>query len=346
MSNIKVKIGSILIGGGEKIAIQSMTNTKTADVKSTAAQIKQLTKHGCEIVRVAVNNEEAAKSIDKIKEKITIPLVADIHFDYRLALTAIERGIDKIRINPGNIGDIENVKKIVKACKEKNIPIRVGVNGGSLPKDILEKYGGVTADGMTEAAKRQVEILEKLDFYDIVISIKVSDVESNIEAYTLASQMFPYPLHLGVTEAGSGYSGVIKNAIGIGMLLRNNIGDTLRVSLTEKVEKEIEAAKKILMAAGKRKEWVEVIACPTCGRTEIDIISLTKKIEDKTKYINKYIKVAVMGCVVNGPGEARDCDIGIAGGKGQAVLFKKGEIVKTVREDEIVKILLEEIDQL
>jgi (E)-4-hydroxy-3-methylbut-2-enyl-diphosphate synthase len=344
-AKIKVKIGNVYIGGGEKIAIQSMTNTKTSNIVETVAQIKSLEECGCEIVRATVNDQEAALAIEKIKEKINIPLVADIHFDYKLALLAIERGIDKIRINPGNIGEIENVEKIVKACKAKNIPIRIGVNGGSLPKDLVEKYG-VTPNAMIEAGKRQVQILEKLDFYDVVLSFKISDVEKNIDVYTLANEIFPYPLHLGVTEAGGGISGIVKNSIGIGTLIRNHIGDTMRVSLTDSVETEIKTAKSILMATDKRKEWVEIISCPTCGRTDIDIMSLSREIEKNTKHINKHIKVAVMGCVVNGPGEAKDCDIGIAGGKGQAILFKKGEIIKTIKEDEILGILLKEIGDL
>jgi (E)-4-hydroxy-3-methylbut-2-enyl-diphosphate synthase len=345
-SKIKVKIGTIYIGGGEKIAIQSMTNSKTSDIMSTVAQIKSLEECGCEIVRATVNDEQAALAIDQIKEKITISLVADIHFDYKLALLAIERGIDKIRINPGNIGDIANVEKIVKACKTKNIPIRIGVNGGSLPKDLIEKYGGVTPSAMIEAGKRQVELLEKLDFFDIVLSFKISDVEKNIEVYNLANEIFPYPLHLGVTEAGGGISGIVKNSIGIGTLLREGIGDTLRVSLTDPVETEIETAKSILMATNKRKEWVEIISCPTCGRTDIDIMKLSREIEAKTKHIKKHIKVAVMGCVVNGPGEAKDCDIGIAGGSGQAILFKQGNIIQTIKEEEIISILLKEIEEI
>ena len=344
-SKLKVKIGNKYIGNGEKILIQSMTNTKTRDIAATVSQIKLLEKCGCEIVRVTVNDEEAAKAIDKIKEQVKIPLVADIHFNHKMAIMAAERGIDKIRINPGNIGDIEKVRAVVNACKAKNIPIRIGVNGGSLPKDILEKYG-LTAEGIVEAAKRQAEILEGLDFQDIVISLKVSDVEKNIAAYTEASNIFPYPLHLGVTEAGTGYMGAVKNAIGIGTLLRSSIGDTLRVSLTENVETEIEVAKSILTATKKRPEWPEIIACPTCGRTEIDIISLTKEITEKTKHIEKNIKIAIMGCVVNGPGEAKDADIGIAGGKGQAVLFKKGETIKTIKEEEIIEILLKEIEKI
>ena len=344
-SKLKVKIGNKYIGGGEPVLIQSMTNTKTHDIEKTVEQIKSLEKCGCEIVRVTVNDEGAGLAIDKIKDRISIPLVADIHFDYKMALLAVERGIDKIRINPGNIGDTKKVKKVVTACKERKIPIRIGVNGGSLPKDIVSSYG-VTAKGIVEAAKRQVEILEGLDFHDIVLSLKVSDVEKNIAAYEEAARLFPYPLHLGVTEAGTGYMGAVKNAIGIGTLLRDNIGDTLRVSLTENVETEIEVAKNILLATKKRTEWPEIIACPTCGRTEIDIISLTKEITEKTKYINKSIKIAVMGCVVNGPGEAKDADVGIAGGKGQAVLFKKGEIIRNIKENEIIETLLQEIEKL
>ena len=347
----KVKIGNRIIGGGEKPLIQSMTNTKTDDVTATVGQIKALEDCGCEIVRVTVNNEQSAKAIPKIKEQISIPLVADIHFDYRLALMAAERGIDKIRINPGNIGDEENVKAVADACKKRSIPIRVGVNGGSLPSDIYEKYGGVTSEGIIEAAKRQTALLEKFDFYDTVISLKVSDVEKNIEAYRMAAEIFDYPLHLGVTEAGGGIAGIVKNSIGIGTLLREGIGDTLRVSLTDTVFKEVETAKEILSAAGIRKEWAEVVSCPTCGRTEIDLIKYADIIREKTKNINKHIKIAVMGCVVNGPGEAKDCDVGIAGGKNSAVLFKKDEngiskIIKKLKEEEIIDELLKEIEDI
>lgn len=350
-SKIKVKIGNAFIGGGEKPLIQSMTDTKTSDVKATVEQINKLAECGCEIVRVTVNNKESAEAIYKIKEQISIPLVADIHFDYRLAIAAAERGADKIRINPGNIGDEENVKAVVCACKKYNIPIRVGVNGGSLPKDIYEKYGGTVSAGIAEAARRQVMLLEKFDFHDIVVSLKVSDVEKNIEAYRLAAELFDYPLHLGVTEAGGGISGIVKNSIGIGTLLRENIGDTLRVSLTDSVFKEIETAKEILNATGVRQDWVEIISCPTCGRTEIDLKRYADEIKEKTKNINKHIKIAVMGCVVNGPGEARECDVGIAGGKNNAVLFKKNadgvsEIVKTVKEKDIIKELLKETEEI
>ncbi len=350
-SKIKVKIKDRYIGGGEKVLIQSMTNTKTSDVDKTVSQILSLEECGCEIVRATVNDVDAAKAIGKIKEKIHIPLVADIHFDYRLALLAVENGVDKVRINPGNIGDVSNVKKVADACRQKGIPIRIGVNGGSLDKEILKKYGSVTAEALVESAKKEIKVLESCDFNDIVLSLKVSDTNKMIDAYTLASQMFPYPLHIGVTEAGGGVAGIVKNAVGIGYLLRNGIGDTLRVSLTENVEKEIEAAKEILSATGVRKEWVEIISCPTCGRTEVDIIKLANEVKRKTSHIKKHIKIGVMGCVVNGPGEARECDIGIAGGKGCAVLFKKNESGETVNlgkieEDKIIDTLLFEINKM
>ena len=350
-SKIKVKIGNRVIGGGEKVLIQSMTNTKTHDVENTVKQINELEKCGCEIVRVTANTKESAEAIYEIKKKVSIPVVADIHFDYRLAVSAALHGADKIRINPGNIGDESNVKELIDVCKKYHIPIRVGVNGGSLPEDLYLKYGGVTPEGIIEAAKRQVEILEKFDFYDTVISLKVSDVSKNIESYRMAAEVFDYPLHLGVTEAGGGIAGVVKNSIGIGTLLREGIGDTLRVSLTDSVFKEIETAKEILNATDTRKEWAEIISCPTCGRTEIDLIRYAEEIREKTKNINKHIKIAVMGCVVNGPGEAKDCDVGIAGGKNCAVLFKKNEsgnaeIIKKINEREIIPELLNEIENI
>ncbi len=350
-SAVKIKIKDRYIGGGEKILIQSMTNTKTSDVSATVKQIKSLEQCGCEIVRVTVNDIAAAEAVSAIKEKISIPLVADIHFDYRLALKAVEHGVDKVRINPGNIGDSEQIKKVVDACRKKNIPIRIGVNGGSLDKEILEKHGGVTPVALLESARKEVLMLEKYDFNDIVLSLKVSDTDKMIKAYEMASEVFPYPLHIGVTEAGGGIAGIVKNAIGIGYLLKKGIGDTLRVSLTENVEKEIEAAKEILNATGVRREWVEVISCPTCGRTEIDIIKLAEEVKRKTSHIRKYIKVGVMGCIVNGPGEARECDIGIAGGKNCAVLFKKdknGNMINSgkIDEDKIVDTLVSEINKL
>ena len=347
----KIQIGDVIIGHGEKVAIQSMTNTPTHDVETTVRQILSLERCGCEIVRVTVNDEVAANAISAIKEKIHIPLVADIHFDHRLAILAVEHGADKVRINPGNIGDEDHVRQVVEACKYRHVPIRVGVNGGSLPKALYEIYGGVTPEALVEAASEQIKMMEKYDFYDIVLSLKVSDVDKTIAAYTLASEVFPYPLHLGVTEAGGGTWGIVKNAIGIGTLLRNGIGDTLRVSLTESVEEEIDVAKAILSATNRRREWVDVIACPTCGRTQIDIISLAKEVKDKTRHIKKNIKVAVMGCAVNGPGEAKGCDIGIAGGNGKAVLFQKdadgvSRIVATIREEEIVPTLLQKIEEM
>lgn len=350
-SQIKVKIKDRYIGGGEPVLIQSMTNTKTADVKSTVEQILMLEDCGCEIVRCTVNDMASAEAISEIKKKIHIPIVSDIHFDYRLAIKSVKNGVDKVRINPGNIGSEENVKKVAEICKEYNVPIRIGVNGGSLDKTILEKFGEVTPGALVESAKKEVAVLEKYGFYNIVLSLKVSDVDKMIEAYRLASTEFKYPLHIGVTEAGGGIAGVVKNAIGIGTLLRENIGDTLRVSLSDNVEKEIETAKEILSTSGKRKEWIEVISCPTCGRTEIDIINLSSVIKEKTRHINKHIKVGVMGCVVNGPGEARDCDIGIAGGKDCAVLFKKDENSNTViagkiPEDKIAETLISEIEKL
>lgn len=350
-SQVKVKIKDKYIGGGEPVLIQSMTNTKTADVKGTVNQILMLEECGCEIVRCTVNDMESAQAIKEIKKKIHIPVVADIHFDYRLAIESVKNGIDKVRINPGNIGSEENVKKVAQICKEYNIPIRIGVNGGSLHKDILNKYGGVTPEALVESAEKEVGILEKHDFSDIVLSLKVSDVDKMIEAYRLASKTFKYPLHIGVTEAGGGIAGIVKNAIGIGTLLRENIGDTLRVSLSDNVEKEIETAKEILSATSKRKEWIEIISCPTCGRTEIDIIKLASIVKEKTRHINKHIKVGVMGCVVNGPGEAKDCDVGIAGGKGCAVLFKKDKNGDTITkgkipEDKIVETLISEIEKL
>lgn len=350
-SKVKVRIKDRYIGGGEPVLIQSMTNTKTADVEKTVEQILSLEKCGCEIVRSTVNDIESARAIKKIKKKIHIPLVADIHFDYRLAIESVKNGIDKVRINPGNIGSEENVRKVVEVCKEYGVPIRIGVNGGSLDKEILKKYSGVTPQALVESAKKEVAVLEKYNFHDIVLSLKVSDTNKMIEAYEIASKEFPYPLHIGVTEAGGGAAGIVKNAIGIGTLLRENIGDTLRVSLSDNVEKEIEAAKEILSSTNTRKEWVEVISCPTCGRTEIDIIKLSDIIKNKTRHINKHIKVGVMGCVVNGPGEAKDCDVGIAGGKGCAVLFKKGkngetETIGKIPEDKIEEILISEIEKI
>ncbi|MFA7435379.1 MAG: flavodoxin-dependent (E)-4-hydroxy-3-methylbut-2-enyl-diphosphate synthase [Bacilli bacterium] len=338
-----VRIGNVLIGGNEKIAIQSMTNTKTKDVDATVNQIHELEKCGCEIIRVAVLDEADARAIKEIKAKISIPLVADIHFDYRLALIAIESGVDKLRINPGNIGDIERIKAVVNACKEKNIPIRIGVNSGSIEKDLQDKYNDDIASALVESAKRHVQILEDLDFYEIVISLKASDVNTAISAYLQASEVFPYPLHIGITEAGSKFSGTIKSAIGLGVLLYQGIGDTLRVSLSTNSTEEIKVAKEILSTFGLYDKPT-LVSCPTCGRIQYNMLEIVDEIESFLDSLNNpKIKVAIMGCAVNGPGEAKDADIGIAGGRNGALLFKKGEIIKRIEEKEIVQVLKQEI---
>lgn len=331
-----VKVGNLLIGGGNPIVIQSMTNTTTSDVEATVNQIKKLEAAGCQMVRMTINNEEAAKAIGEIKKRVDVPLCADIHFDYKLALLAIENGIDKLRINPGNIGSDENIKAVVEKAKEKNIPIRIGVNSGSIEKHILEKYGKPTADGMVESAMYHINLLEKNGFNDIVVSLKASNVKMMVEAYRKISKLVDYPLHLGVTEAGTAFQGTVKSAIGIGALLVDRIGDTIRVSLTEDPVEEIKVAKEILKVLGLIEAGVEIVSCPTCGRTEIDLIGLAKKVEKEFENENRKIKIAVMGCVVNGPGEAREADYGVAGGKGVGVLFKKGQIVKKVDESEIL----------
>jgi len=342
----KIRVGNVYIGGDAPISIQSMTNTKTSDIEATVSQIRALTKEGCDIVRVAVPDMEAAEAISKIKKRITIPLVADIHFDYRLALKAMENGADKIRINPGNIGSVERVKEVVNMAREREIPIRIGVNGGSLEKDLLSKYGHASAQALVESALRHVKLLEDLDFYNTVISIKSSDARVLYEAHKLLSEKTDYPLHIGVTEAGTPYSGTIKSAVGIGALLLLGIGDTIRVSLTGAPVLEVKAAKEILKACGLYSKGVVFISCPTCGRTQINLIDIANKVEKALENIEKPIKVAVMGCVVNGPGEAREADIGIAGGKDSAVIFKKGEIIRKVSESEIVEALLDEIKKL
>ena len=339
----RIMIGNVPIGGQNKVVIQSMCNTKTKDVESTTKQILALEDAGCEIIRVACLDLEDAKAIKKIKEKIHIPIVADIHFDYKIALEAIKSGVDKIRINPGNIGKEENVKKVVDACKERNIPIRIGINAGSLEKELLEKYHHPTAEAMVESARRHVEILEKLDFHDICISLKSSNLELCLKAYELASKEFPYPLHIGITEAGTAFSGTIKSSIGLGILLREGIGDTLRVSLSDDPVEEVVVAKEILKNFQLIKNMPTLVSCPTCGRTQIDLIPMAKEIEKFLKTIHSDIKVAVMGCAVNGPGEAREADVGIAGGIGEGILFKKGEIIKKVKEEELVSTLKEEI---
>ena len=324
-----IKVGNLQIGQQNKVIIQSMTNTKTSDVDATVKQILALEKAGCQIVRLAVITVEEAKAISKIKEQVHIPLVADIHFDYKVALACAEAGIDKIRINPGNIGDDEKVKAVVKACQSKNIPIRIGVNAGSLEKNILAKYGKPSPEALCESAMYHIGLLEKFDFNDIVVSIKSSNVENMINAYTLLDSKCNYPLHLGVTEAGTYRMGIIKSAMGIGSLLLNGIGDTIRVSLTDAPVKEIDAGFDILRAAGHKVNGPEIISCPTCGRTRLDVAAIANQVEAGLKGLNKNIKVAVMGCVVNGPGEAREADIGIACGADNAAMFKKGVKIKT-----------------
>ena len=340
----QVKVGGVLLGGDAKVSIQSMTNTDTRDVEATLNQIRELHIAGCEIIRVACLDIEDAKAIKQIKEQIHIPIVADIHFDYRIALEAIEAGVDKVRINPGNIGSEERVKMVVDKCKEKNIPIRIGVNAGSLEKDLLEKYDGKpTAQAMVESARKHVEILEKLDFYDYAISLKASNLDLCISAYEEASKTFDCPLHLGITEAGTEFSGTIKSSIGLGILLREGIGDTLRVSLSDDPIKEIKVAKEILKDCNLYKNSPTLVACPTCGRTQIDLIPIAKEVEEFLQTIEADITVAVMGCAVNGPGEARNADIGIAGGIKEGLLFKKGEIIRKIPQDKIVEELKKEI---
>ena len=338
-----VQVGNLTIGGNNHVVIQSMCNTKTKDVEATIKQINALEQAGCELVRVAVFDKEDAYAIKEIKKGIHIPLVADIHFDYKLALIAIESGIDKVRINPGNIGSIEKVKAVVDACKEKHIPIRIGVNGGSLEKDILEKYGEPTPEGMVESAMKHVKILEDLDFHDIVISLKSSNTMLTIKAYELASKTFPYPLHVGVTEAGTALGGTIKSALGIGTLLYEGIGNTIRVSLSDDPVEEIKVAKILLKELGLLKGVPTLVSCPTCGRIQYDLIPIAKEMEDFLKDIHLDITVAIMGCAVNGPGEARHADIGIAGGVGEGLLIKHGEIVKRVKQEDMVQTLKDEI---
>lgn len=342
----KLFVGKVPVGGGAPVSIQSMCNTKTDDVASTVAQIKKLTEAGCEIIRVAIPDMAAAEAVDKIKEQIDIPLIADIHFNHKLALEVAHRGIDAIRINPGNIGAEENVKAVADICREKNIPIRIGVNGGSLEKELRAKYGGVTAEALVESAMGHVHLLNRYDFDDICISVKCSDVPLTMAAYSLLSQQTQYPLHLGVTEAGTPSMGMVKSAMGIGGLLCMGIGDTIRVTLTADPVEEIYAAKKILKAAGLRKEGVNLISCPTCGRTRIDLIPMTEEVERRLADCEKNITVAVMGCAVNGPGEAAAADIGIAGGKGEGLIFRKGEILYKVPQEQLVDALMAEIEKL
>ncbi len=339
----KITIGNITIGGGSPVAIQSMTNTRTEDVKETVSQILALERAGCEIIRCAVPTYEAAEAISEIKKQIHIPLVADIHFDYRLAIAAIEHGADKIRINPGNIGDASRVKAVVDKAKEYHVPIRVGVNSGSLEKPLIEKYNGVTAKGLVESALDKIHMIERLGYEELVISIKSSDVMMCVKAHEQIAKECPYPLHVGITEAGTLFAGNIKSSVGLGLILYQGIGDTIRVSLTGAPAEEIKSAKLILKTLGLRRGGVEVVSCPTCGRTKIDLIGLANQVEEMVSDIPLDIKVAVMGCVVNGPGEAKEADIGIAGGIGEGLLIKKGEIVKKVKEEELLEVLRQEL---
>ena len=339
----KVKIGNRVIGGGSPIAIQSMTNTDTENVAATVGQICKLEAAGCEIVRCAVPTMEAAKALAQIKSRIHVPLVADIHFDYRLAIAAIENGADKIRINPGNIGDSERVRAVVEKAKEYGVPIRVGVNGGSLEKELVEKYGGITSAGLVESALDKVQLIESFGYDKLVVSIKSSDVMMCVKAHEELAEKCPYPLHVGITESGTLLAGNIKSSIGLGLILSQGIGDTIRVSLTGDPAEEVKSAKLILKTLGLRKGGIEVVSCPTCGRTKIDLIGLANQVEALAADIPLDIKVAVMGCVVNGPGEAKDADIGIAGGVGEGLLIKKGEIVKKVKEEELLETLRQEL---
>ncbi len=340
----KIQIGNKVIGGGNPILIQSMTNTRTEDIEATTAQIHRLEKAGCEIIRCTVPTIEAAQAIREIKKEITIPLVADIHFDYKMAIAAIENGADKIRINPGNIGGGNKVAAVVSAARERNIPIRVGVNGGSLEKELVEKYHGVTAQGLVESALDKVHMIEKQGYENIVISIKSSDVLMCVEAHEMLAERTDYPLHVGITESGTIISGNIKSSIGLALILNKGIGDTIRVSLTGDPAEEIKSAKLILRTLGLRKGGIEVVSCPTCGRTKIDLIGLANQVETMVEEFPLNIKVAVMGCAVNGPGEAKEADIGIAGGIGEGLLIKKGEIIKKVPEDQLLSVLKEELE--
>ena len=341
-----VNIGGVKIGGDNPVAIQSMCNTDTRDVKATVNQIHELENAGCEIIRVAVPDMVAAKAVADIKKQINIPLVVDIHFDYRLALECMKNGADKVRINPGNIGDRDRVKQVVEMAKEREIPIRIGVNGGSLERELLQKYGGVTADALVESAMGHVAILDEINFNNVVVSIKISDVPKMLCAYRKFNEISDIPLHIGVTESGTLKGGTVKSAVGIGALLAEGIGDTMRVSLTANPVEEIYAAYDIQKVLGMRKTDAEIVSCPTCGRTQLDLISIANEVEKRAANIDKPIKIAVMGCAVNGPGEAREADIGIAGGKGEGLIFKKGEIIKKVPQDRLVDELMKEIETL
>lgn len=342
----EVKVGNLIIGGGHPIAVQSMLNHDPHDASACVAQALELQTAGCEIIRTTVPDLESVSVIDALKKEVSVPIVADIHFDYRIALACAEHGVDKIRINPGNIGDDDRVGQVARACKQRQIPIRIGVNSGSLEKHILQKYGAPTAQALVESAKYHARLLEKFDFEDIIISIKSSDVRRTVEAYRLLSTDCPYPLHLGVTEAGTESMGIVKSSIGIGALLLDGIGDTIRVSLTADPVREVHTGKRILRALGLGKPAVNIVSCPTCGRTKIDLISLANAVEEKLADCSKDITVAVMGCVVNGPGEAREADLGVAGGDGCGLIFRKGEILRKVPETQLLDVLMEEIEKI
>lgn len=340
----KVRVGNVYIGGNSPVIVQSMTNTDTRDIKKTVAQIKALEKAGCELIRVTAPDMEAARALGKIKKQIGIPLIADIHFSHELALEAIRQGVDKLRINPGNIGSEEKIREVVMAAKKKRIPIRIGINGGSLEKNILKKYKNkVTAEGMVESAMRHIKILEKYNFHDILISLKASDVERTVEAYKLLSRKVRYPLHIGLTEAGTAFRGTIMSSIGLGILLYEGIGDTIRVSLTTDPIEQVKVAWEILKSLGIRKRGITVTSCPTCGRTQINLADLAKKVEEAVRFIDKNIRIAVMGCVVNGPGEAREADLAIIGGINTGLITKKGEIVKKVEEKNLLREFIKEV---
>ena len=345
-SKIQVKAGNVLIGGGAPVSIQSMLNVPSTDIEGSAAQAKRLEEAGCQIIRAAIPDMEAVKLIPALKEAVSVPIVADIHFNYKLALEACAAGVDKIRINPGNIGSDDRVKAVADACKSRNIPIRIGVNSGSLEKEILARYGHPTPQALCDSALYHASLLEKFDFYDMVLSMKSSTVSTMVQAYEIAAQSCDYPLHLGVTEAGTERMGVIKSAAGIGALLLRGIGDTIRVSLTADPVREVYAANDILKAIDLKQGGVQFVSCPTCGRTRIDLVKIAGEVEDRLRGCEKDIKVAVMGCVVNGPGEAKEADIGIAGGDGCGLVFKKGEIIAKVPEDKLVDALMEEIEKL
>ena len=346
MSKIQVKAGNVLIGNGADVTIQSMLNTRADDIEASVLQAKQLEQAGCEIIRAAIPDMNAVRLIPALKEAVSVPIVADIHFDYKLALESVAAGVDKIRINPGNIGDEDRVKQVANACKKKNIPIRIGVNSGSLEKEILKKYGHPTAQALCDSALYHASLLEKFDFTDIVLSMKSSDVKTMVQAYELAFSRCDYPLHLGVTEAGTQRMGIIKSSAGIGSLLLHGIGDTIRISLTDDPVQEIYAAKDLLKAIGVRNDGITFVSCPTCGRTKLNLISLANEAQERLRDCKKNIKVAIMGCVVNGPGEAKEADIGIAGGDKEGLVFKKGQILYKVEESKLIDALIDEINKM